>query len=84
MFNIPLRAAIILMAVPLPALASAQDKYRVTEAEKAACQGDAVKLCSATYPDEDALLTCMKSNVSWLTEGCRSIFLAGLRRRGLQ
>lgn len=62
----------------------AQDKYRVTDAEKAACKSDAVKLCSAAYPDEDALLTCMRSNVGQLTAGCRSTLVAGLRRRGLQ
>ena len=79
---IPLRAALIVLALPLPALA--QDRYQVTNAEKAACQDDAVKLCGAAYPDENALLSCMKSNVGRLTTGCRSTFVAGLRRRGLQ
>ena len=78
----PLRAALIMLAIPLPV--SAQDRYEVTDAEKAACRDDAVKLCSAAYPDENALLSCMKSNVSQLTRGCRSTFVAGLRSRGLQ
>ena len=78
---IPLRAALIVLALPLPALA--QDRYQVTDVEKAACRDDAVKLCSAA-PDEEALLSCMKSNVGRLTTGCRSTFVAGLRRRGLQ
>lgn len=77
-----LGVALIVLALPLPALA--QDKYRVTADEKAACQGDAAKLCSNAYPDEDALLTCMRSNVGRLTEGCRATFVAGLRKRGLQ
>ena len=75
-------AVSIILALPLPA--AAQDKYQVTVEEKAACQEDAAKLCSTAYPDEDALLTCMKSNVGRLTTGCRSTFVAGLRRRGAQ
>ena len=38
--------------------ADAEGKYQVTDAERAACEGDALNLCSAAYPDEDALLAC--------------------------
>ncbi len=57
------------------------DKYQITDAERAACEGDAVEYCSMAYPDEDALLTCMKSVRMQLTQSCRSVFEAGLRRR---
>lgn len=64
--------------------AQAQGKYQVTDAERAACGEDAVNLCSAAYPDEDALIACMKLNVAKLTAGCRPVFIQGLRRRGLR
>lgn len=57
------------------------DKYQITEVERAACQADAALFCSMTYPDEEALLTCMKTVRSQLTQGCRTVFEAGLRRR---
>ena len=57
------------------------DKYQVTEEERAACQEDAMLFCSMTYPDEEALLTCMKTVRPKLTQGCRTVFEAGLRRR---
>lgn len=62
----------------------AQDKYQVSDAERVACQDDAVRLCSTAYPDEDALLTCMRANVAKLTRTCHSTFVAGLQKRGLQ
>lgn len=64
--------------------AHAQDKYQVTDAERAACQDDAIKLCSDVYPNQDALLACMRTNEARLTSGCRPVFEAGLRRRGLR
>lgn len=57
------------------------DKYQITEEERAACQNDAVLFCSTVYPDEDALLACMKSVRPKLTQACRVVFEAGLRRR---
>ena len=62
----------------------AQDKYQVTDAELAACQNDAVNLCGGMYPDQDALLACMRTNEARLTPGCRPVFVAGLHRRGLR
>ena len=66
------------------ASASADGRYQITANERAACESDAMGLCAASYPDEDALLACMKLNVSKLTAGCRPVFIEGLRRRGLQ
>ena len=57
------------------------DKYQITDAERAACQADAVMFCSTAYPDEEALITCMKTVRPRLTQGCRTVFEAGLRRR---
>jgi hypothetical protein len=60
-----------------------KDKYHVTEQERAACSTDAVRLCSDAYPDEDALIICMKANRSQLSGACNAAFDAGLRRRHL-
>ncbi len=57
------------------------DKFHITPEEQAACQVDATTLCSSVFPDEDALITCMRSNVHNLTPTCRRTFTAGLQRR---
>jgi hypothetical protein len=66
-------------------LASAQaqvaNKYNITPEEQAACQVDATTLCSHVYPDQDALVACMRSNESSLTPLCRKTFTAGLQKR---
>lgn len=59
------------------------DKYHVTEQERAACGSDALRLCSQAYPDEDALIVCMKANRSMLSNACVMAFDAGLRKRRL-
>ena len=56
-------------------------KYHITDAERAACQEDAIALCSTAYPDEDRLLACMKLNMQQLTPRCLVTFEAGLKRR---
>lgn len=57
------------------------DKYAITDEERAACRDDAVLFCAMTYPDEEALLGCMKAVRPKLTQVCRTVFEAGLRRR---
>ena len=59
------------------------DPYHITSAERAACTGDAVRLCADTYPDEGKLLACMVANKASLTSGCAVVFDAGLKRRRL-
>lgn len=61
----------------------AEDKYHITDAEKAACTMDAMRLCSGTYPNEDGLLSCMRDKHSSLSSTCRVAFDAGVRRRRL-
>ena len=68
----------------LPSVASAQeDHFHATAAEKAACTADATRLCAYTWPDEDKLVACMKTNESSLGPTCLPVFKAGIRRRGL-
>ena len=73
---------VLLGLVPLSCSAQT-DRYHVTPAEKAACTSDAVRLCIQTYPDENALLDCMKANREQLSPTCRVAFDAGVKRRRL-
>lgn len=57
------------------------NKFHITPEEQAACQVDATTLCSSTFPDEDALIACMRTNVPKLSPVCRKTFVAGLQRR---
>ena len=75
-------ACIVLAFGTAPALAQV-DKYHVTEAEKVACMGDAQQFCMFTYPSEDRLIACMRTNQASLSSTCAPVFKAGLRRRGL-
>ncbi len=75
---VPLRSA-----AADPSLPPLRDKYHVTEAEKAACSGDAVRLCSDAYPDEDALIVCMRAKRAELSSACVAAFESGLKRRHL-
>ena len=76
--------AVLIGAVVAPAAADAQpDPYHITGAEKAACTGDAMRLCASTYPDEGKLLACMQVNRTALSPGCLGVFDAGVKRRHL-
>lgn len=59
----------------------AEDKYHITNAEKAACTVDAMRLCSGVYPSEDGLISCMREKHSDLSTVCRYAFDLGLKRR---
>lgn len=77
----------VILSVPFlcVGMASAEaqvvDKFRITPEEQAACQSDATALCSSVYPDEDALIACMRSNEPNLSPTCRKTFVAGLQKR---
>ena len=62
---------------------SSADEYHLTAAEKAACTGDAERLCANTYPDENKLLACMEANERALSANCDAVFKAGVKRRHL-
>ena len=59
------------------------NKYHVTAEERAACSDDAVKLCISSYPNEDALIGCMKANHAQLSRKCQIAFDLGLKKRRL-
>jgi len=75
--------SLICLTVVLGAGLARGDEFHITAAEKAACTGDAERLCFAAYPDEQKLLICMRDNLQALSPGCSKVFTAGLKRRGL-
>lgn len=75
--------AIVMFAAPAVVGAAEDNKYSISSVEKAACMTDAVRLCSHTYPDQDKLLGCMRSNVPNLSMVCSVAFKAGLKKRGI-
>ena len=83
-----MRARFIVTAVasvfPFAAAVADDNKYNITTLEKAACTADAMKFCSHTYPDQEALLGCLKTNVRGLSLVCSVTFKAGLKRRHIQ
>ena len=77
--------AILFAVVTATSSASAQtDPYHITASEKAACLYDAQRFCLNTYPDEGALLACMKANRTSLTTLCLAAFDAGMKKRHLR
>ena len=82
--SVVIRFATLSAVVGLSSGALAQsDPYRITDNEKAACTTDAIRLCSDAYPDEHKLLTCMAANRVSLSQSCRVVFDAGVKRRRL-
>ena len=81
----PMRLFLPLLAgcLAVSAAPSWAGDYSITANEKAACTGDAMRLCAHTYPDQDRLLGCMRENAGELSNGCAVVFKAGLRRRHL-
>ena len=60
------------------------DPYHITASEKAACLYDAQRFCMNTYPDEGALLACMKANRASLSTVCLAAFDAGMKKRHIK
>jgi len=44
-----------------------------TAQQRAACGGDAYRLCSAEIPDESAIESCLRSNLSRISPDCRRL-----------
>ena len=79
--NVALLSACLLSLGLVSAQAEIVNKYNITPEEQAACQVDATTLCGHVFPDQDALIACMRSNAPNLTPLCRKTFLAGLQKR---
>ena len=62
-----------LMLVPVPAAAQ-----QYTQEQRAACEGDAMRLCSEFVPDVQRITACMQQKRRFLSPRCRAVF--GRRR----
>jgi hypothetical protein len=74
-FAVPAGLALIAALTPTPAAAQG------TPEQRAACEGDAMRLCSAHVPDVQKITSCMSRNRRNLSAGCRAVFEGGSKRR---
>ena len=44
--------------------------WKATPAQRAACTGDALRLCTSYIPDEESVARCIASKKSQLSPGC--------------
>mgnify|MGYP005819597035 CR=1 FL=1 len=47
-----------------------------TPEQRAACQSDAFRLCSAHIPDADAIAACLRQNDAKLSKACHTVMFA--------
>jgi hypothetical protein len=64
-----------LLTLPEPAAAQFSAK------QKAACQGDAMRLCSQSLADPGQLNACMSRNASRVSAGCRAAMGGGGKKK---
>jgi hypothetical protein len=62
----------------VPAGVSAQ---HWTEQQRAACEGDAMRLCSEYVPDVQRVTACMQQKRRYVSAGCRAVMMGGRRKR---
>jgi hypothetical protein len=67
--------ALVFLVSALPTAAFAE--FKPTAAQRSACMGDAMSLCSSVLMNMDRVLSCLSSKKSQLSTGCRSQFEAG-------
>lgn len=74
-----IKFALASVAFPLLMVAPAMSQTRAQE--QAACQDDALRLCSAQIPDETAIRNCLARQRVSLSPACRAQFKSAPRRR---
>jgi hypothetical protein len=72
-------ASLALAAVFAPSPAAAY-----TEQQRAACEGDAMRLCSEHVPNVDRITACMRAKQRHLSAGCRAVFGGGASKRRIR
>ena len=70
-----LAALVGLMLAPLPAGAQG------TPEQRAACEGDALRLCQQFVPDVARIQACMSQNRRYLSPRCRAVFDGGAKKK---
>jgi hypothetical protein len=66
--------ALLLWSSPAPA--------QGTPEQRAACEGDAMRLCSQFIPDVQRITACMSGKRRYLSPRCRAVFDGKRRRTG--
>jgi hypothetical protein len=51
-----------------------------TPEQRAACEGDATRLCGEFVPDVQRITACMQAKRRYLSPRCRAVFDSGRRR----
>jgi len=65
----------MLLTVPEPAAA------QFSAAQRAACGGDAQRLCSSSMADPQRLSACMNRNASKVSAGCKAAMGGGKKKK---
>jgi hypothetical protein len=52
-----------------------------TPEQRAACEGDATRLCGQFVPDVDRITACMTQMRRYLSPGCRAVLERGARKK---
>jgi hypothetical protein len=65
----------VLLTVPEPAAA------QFSAAQRAACGGDAQRLCSSSMADPQRLSACMNRNASKVSAGCKAAMGGGKKKK---
>jgi hypothetical protein len=68
-------AALLFGAAATPALSQTEDEYA------AACQDDALRLCSEHVPDHAKIKSCLIAHKASLTPACRTLVSPAKRRK---
>jgi type II secretory pathway component PulL len=73
-------AALLALALIFPTPpAAAQQQW--TPQQRAACEPDAMRLCSQYVPDVQRTSACMSHYRRYLSPACRAVFSGGQRRK---
>ena len=66
---------VLMLIFELPAIAQG------TPQQRAACEGDAMRLCSEHVPDVNRITSCLSRKRSSLSAACRAVFDGSSKRR---
>ena len=65
---LPIMAALMLLAVSVPAMAQSQD-------DQQACEGDVYALCGDKIPDQDEIVVCLRKHWRKVSKECRHVMI---------
>jgi hypothetical protein len=75
------RASLLGVAALIIALTGQPAAAQGTPEQRAACQGDAMRLCNQYVPDVQRITACMAQHRRYLSPGCRAAFYGGAKKK---